>query len=77
MGVKVAFNYLYRADADLIESRLQAMSDYIRALEYRVIKLEGEVKSDIHEHVRALVRQNKELEEEIKDLKSRIRFPVD
>jgi hypothetical protein len=52
-----------------LKDALLEVGEYVLALEKRIEYLEKEMKSDIHEHVKALVNQVHSLENEIKTLK--------
>jgi carbonic anhydrase len=67
-----------------LKKNIEGLADRIRVLEIRVTNLEAqnkelqkEMEKDVHQHVKKLVSQIQKMDKELKDLKSRIRFPVD
>jgi peptidoglycan hydrolase CwlO-like protein len=65
------------------QKKIDQIGEGLRNLELRVAnlenqnrRLEAEIKKDVHGHVKTLVIQIQALENEIKEIKSKIRFPI-
>lgn len=66
------------------QKKIDVIGEGLRNLEVRVANLEAqnkklqkEMEKDVHQHVKKLVSQIQKMDKELKDLKSKIRFPVD
>ena len=62
---------------DVIGEGLRNLEVRVANLEAQNTKLQTEMEKDAHQHVKKLVSQIQKMDKELKDLKSRIRFPMD
>ena len=62
---------------DVIGEGLRNLEAKVAILEAQNKQLKKEIEKDVHQHVKKLVSQIQKMDKELKDLKSRIRFPVD